>query len=102
VGTDETEAILRTDLPPTPYGDSVSIGTVLDLRLLNSEVVYWSLDAAGFSSPALGDEITTVPTLAEFFRCNQSTIYRLLKRKQIPAFKIGSDWRFRRPVRFTR
>jgi excisionase family DNA binding protein len=25
-----------------------------------------------------------------------STIYRLLKRKRIPAFKVGSDWRFDR------
>ena len=40
------------------------------------------------------DEIMTVPTLAEFLHCHQSTIYRLLKNKKIPAFKIGSDWRF--------
>ena len=40
------------------------------------------------------DEIMTVPTLAEFFNCHQSTIYRLLKNKKIPAFKVGSDWRF--------
>lgn len=24
-----------------------------------------------------------------------ATIYKLLKRHQIPAFRIGSDWRFR-------
>ncbi len=40
------------------------------------------------------NEIMTVPTLAEFLRCDKSTIYRLLKNKKIPAFKIGSDWRF--------
>jgi len=40
------------------------------------------------------NEIMTVPTLAEFLHCHQSTIYRLLKNKKIPAFIIGSDWRF--------
>jgi excisionase family DNA binding protein len=25
---------------------------------------------------------------------HRSTVYRLLRNKEIPAFKIGSDWRF--------
>jgi excisionase family DNA binding protein len=29
-------------------------------------------------------------------RVHPSTIYRLLKRKQLPAFKVGRDWRFNR------
>ena len=44
------------------------------------------------------DDILTVPMLARYLRCHPSTIYRLLKRKEIPAFKIGSDWRFQKPV----
>jgi excisionase family DNA binding protein len=44
------------------------------------------------------DDILTVPMLARYLRCHPSTIYRLLKRREIPAFKIGSDWRFQRPV----
>jgi len=36
--------------------------------------------------------------LARYLRCHPSTIYRLLKRGQIPAFKIGSDWRFQKSV----
>jgi excisionase family DNA binding protein len=44
------------------------------------------------SSPS--DEIMTVETLAQYLRCHPSTIYRLLKRGEIPAFKLGSDWRF--------
>jgi excisionase family DNA binding protein len=43
-------------------------------------------------------EILTVPMLARYLHCHPSTIYRLLKRRQIPAFKIGSDWRFQKPV----
>ena len=44
------------------------------------------------------DPILTVPMLAEYLLCHPSTIYRLLKNKQIPGFRIGSDWRFRRSV----
>jgi len=36
--------------------------------------------------------------LARYLRCHPSTVYRLLKRGQIPAFKIGSDWRFQKSV----
>ena len=45
-----------------------------------------------------GNEIWTVSMLARYLRCHPSTIYRLLKRGQIPAFKIGSDWRFQKSV----
>jgi excisionase family DNA binding protein len=42
---------------------------------------------------------TTVMTLEEvavFLRVHPSTVYRLLRLRHIPAFKLGSDWRFRR------
>jgi excisionase family DNA binding protein len=42
------------------------------------------------------DEIMTVPTLADYLRCSQSMIYRLLKKRKIPALRLGSDWRFLR------
>jgi excisionase family DNA binding protein len=31
---------------------------------------------------------------AEFLKVHPSTAYRLIKKHHIPAFKIGSDWRF--------
>jgi excisionase family DNA binding protein len=34
--------------------------------------------------------------VADYLRVHPSTIYRLLKRKELPAFKVGSDWRFNR------
>jgi len=37
----------------------------------------------------------TVGEVSEYLRVHPSTIYRLLRRKQIPAFRIGSDWRFK-------
>lgn len=46
------------------------------------------------ATPEPEAEIMEVQTLAKFLRCHESTIYRLLKNKKIPAFKIGSDWRF--------
>jgi excisionase family DNA binding protein len=39
--------------------------------------------------------ILTVSDLAIYLNVHPSTIYRLLKRKQLPAFRVGSDWRFR-------
>jgi len=41
-------------------------------------------------------EIMTVSSLADYLHCHTSTIYRLLKERRIPAFKVGSDWRPRR------
>ncbi len=41
-------------------------------------------------------EIMTLADVAAYLRCHPSSIYRLLKRGEIPAFRIGSDWRFRR------
>jgi len=39
-------------------------------------------------------KVITIGELAEYLRVHRSTLYRLLKRQQLPAFKIGSDWRF--------
>jgi excisionase family DNA binding protein len=39
-------------------------------------------------------KVITVGELSEYLRVHRSTIYRLLKKGQLPAFKIGSDWRF--------
>ena len=41
----------------------------------------------------------TVSALARYLDCSPSTIYhRLLKKDQIPAFKLGGGWRFSRSV----
>jgi excisionase family DNA binding protein len=42
------------------------------------------------------DEILTVAELAKYLRVHISTIYRLIKARELPAFKIGSDYRFSR------
>ena len=38
--------------------------------------------------------ILTLEEVASYLRVHPSTVYRLLKKGQIPAFKLGSDWRF--------
>jgi excisionase family DNA binding protein len=38
----------------------------------------------------------TLQEIAETFRVTRSTIHRLLKSNQIPAFRIGRHWRFQR------
>jgi excisionase family DNA binding protein len=35
-----------------------------------------------------------VNELCNYLKVNQSTVYRLLETGQLPAFKVGSDWRF--------
>ncbi|HVN88893.1 MAG TPA: helix-turn-helix domain-containing protein [Candidatus Binataceae bacterium] len=39
-------------------------------------------------------QVMTLEEVAAYLRVHPSTIYRLLKRHKIPAFKVGSDWRF--------
>ena len=39
-------------------------------------------------------KVLTASELSEYLRVHRSTIYRLLKKGQLPGFKIGSDWRF--------
>jgi excisionase family DNA binding protein len=36
----------------------------------------------------------TLDELAEYLRVSPTTIYRLIKKNRIPAFKIGRHWRF--------
>ena len=36
----------------------------------------------------------TVAELSEFLQIHKTTIYRLLRQRKLPGFRIGSDWRF--------
>jgi excisionase family DNA binding protein len=38
--------------------------------------------------------VLTVPEVSKYLRLHPSTVYRLLKSNQLPAFRVGSDWRF--------
>ena len=41
-------------------------------------------------------DIMTLQETAEYLKVNKQTIYRMLKAKQIPAFKMRSEWRFQK------
>jgi excisionase family DNA binding protein len=38
--------------------------------------------------------LMTVKDLAGYLRVHTTTVYRLLKCGRLPAFRVGSDWRF--------
>lgn len=40
--------------------------------------------------------VLTVQQVARYLNVHRNTIYRLAQRGGIPAFKVGSDWRFNR------
>ena len=39
-------------------------------------------------------KIMTTKEVAAYLRCHPSTIYKLLRQNRLPAFKVGSDYRF--------
>jgi excisionase family DNA binding protein len=40
------------------------------------------------------DKVLTVQDVSNYLRVHPSTIYRMLKKNTLPAFRVGSDWRF--------
>lgn len=42
------------------------------------------------------DEILTIDEVAAYLKASRRTVYRLAAGGQIPAFKLGGTWRFRR------
>jgi excisionase family DNA binding protein len=50
--------------------------------------------AAQTSHDAGPVKVMTVREVSAYLHVHPSTIYRMLKHHQIPAFRVGSDWRF--------
>jgi excisionase family DNA binding protein len=42
------------------------------------------------------DEILTLDEIAAYLKIAKRTVYRLVQKGEIPAFKLGGTWRFRR------
>jgi excisionase family DNA binding protein len=42
----------------------------------------------------LKSKVLTVQEVSTYLRVHPSTIYRMLKKNLLPAFRVGSDWRF--------
>ena len=41
-------------------------------------------------------EIMTIHEVAEYLKLNEKTAYRLASKGEIPGFKVGGSWRFKR------
>ena len=44
----------------------------------------------------MNEKLMTVEEVAEFLNVNPMTVYRMLKRRAIPAYKVANQWRFER------
>ncbi|HEB94385.1 MAG TPA: DNA-binding protein [Gammaproteobacteria bacterium] len=45
---------------------------------------------------AMESDILTIKEVAGYLKVNERTIYRLVNKGDIPAFKVGNAWRFER------
>lgn len=45
-------------------------------------------------SQGLPPKVLTVRELSEYLRVHPTTVYRLLRARQLPGFRVGSEWRF--------
>jgi excisionase family DNA binding protein len=43
---------------------------------------------------AMESKVLTLPEVSQYLHISRVTIYRMLKRKDIPAFRIAGKWRF--------
>lgn len=41
------------------------------------------------------EPLWTLVEVAEFLNVDEFTVYRLIHRKRLPAFKVGHQWRFK-------
>ncbi|NVI98475.1 helix-turn-helix domain-containing protein [Myxococcus sp. AM009] len=44
----------------------------------------------------MSDEILTLPEVAQLLKVAEKTVYSMAQRGQLPAFKVGGQWRFKR------
>ena len=42
------------------------------------------------------DEILTLPEVAILLKVAEKTVYTMAQKAQLPAFKVGGQWRFKR------
>lgn len=48
------------------------------------------------ASPLITDEILTLPEVAQLLKVAEKTVYTMAQKGELPAFKVGGQWRFRR------
>ena len=45
---------------------------------------------------AIDHEILTVKEVSELLKIHEDTVYKMVREGRIPAFRVGSDWRFQK------
>jgi excisionase family DNA binding protein len=46
----------------------------------------------------MAEKLLTTKEVAQYLNVDQFTVYRLVAQKKLPAFKVGSQWRFKRAL----
>ena len=46
----------------------------------------------------MAEQLLTLGQVAEYLNVDKFTVYRLLNDKELPAFKVGNQWRFKRKM----
>ena len=54
------------------------------------------MDIYGLWWTQMTDDILTIKELSAYLKTSEKTIYRLLSKDEIPAFKVGTSWRFKK------
>jgi excisionase family DNA binding protein len=49
-------------------------------------------------APAISSEIMTVHELALYLKMSDAKIYRMARMRDVPAFRVGKSWRFKRKM----
>ncbi|MGE5219044.1 MAG: helix-turn-helix domain-containing protein [Chloroflexota bacterium] len=44
------------------------------------------------------EQLLTLEQVAEYLNVDKFTVYRLLNDRELPAFKVGNQWRFKRKL----
>ena len=45
---------------------------------------------------AIDHEILTAKDVSELLKISEGTVYKMIREGRIPAFRVGSDWRFQK------
>ena len=46
----------------------------------------------------MAEQLLTLEQVAKYLNVDKFTVYRLLNDKELPAFKVGNQWRFKRKM----
>lgn len=44
------------------------------------------------------ENLLTTEQVAQYLKVDKFTVYRLVAKKKIPAFRVGNQWRFKREM----